>query len=377
MRRAKRTILIAMLILAGFVPVCWAGSDKPLSGRELLKMMRGKDRQPAQRRGTRDTPANKSHPSASELLDKFAETQDKLRSYIIKSESWSEFSLQTLGRKRRIDCICEVRYDGTQKQGNRVKLRKLTWGRVGTRDVPKDDPVYTSWLWDGENYMRYSGVPKEDAKPGVCPGRVRPYMSGKDEITNGRLTSRMYGTALTGYLSSSEDRVDKVLREAREISVRRETEKVGGVECYVIDADTNHGKHVLWIDPEHGYNIAKAEVELLRGEGHFFYGKPFEIAGKKLDFSLENLRFKKTDGIWLPVEADMRYRRAFSGIGKTSDSRTHIKVAEIVLNPDHEALRSFSPHDIPNGAQVTAYVDLNSGFITAWDPLYCWQATRN
>lgn len=318
--------------------------------------------------------ASTANPTASELLDKYAQTQDKLQSYIIKSESWTEFSLRTLARKKRIDHICEVRYDGTQKQGNRVKLCKLTWGQVGTKDVPKEEPVYTSWMWDGENYMRYSGVPKENAKPGICPGKVRPYMSGKGEITNGRLTSRMYGTALTGYLSSSEDRVDKVLRGARKISVRRKTEEAGGVECYVIDADTKHGKHVLWIDPKHGYNIAKAEVQLLEGENHYFYGKPFETAGKKLNLSMENVRFKRIESIWLPVEADMRYRRAFSGIGETSDSRTHIKVTEIILNPDHDALRSFAPDDIPDGAQVTAYVDLNSGFITAWDPLYLWQS---
>ena len=362
------------MICAVALSVCSAGSDKPLSGRELLKTMRRKDRQPAQSSGTRHTPPNKSHPSVSELLDKFAETQDKLQSYIIKSESWSDFNLKTLGRKRRISRICEVRYDGTQKQGNRVKLCKLMWGRVGSRDVSKDAPVYTSWLWDGENYMRYSGVPKGNAKRDVCPGKVRPYMSGKDEIANGRLTSRMYGTALTGYLSGSEDRVEKVLREARNISVRRRTERVGGVKCYVVDADSKHGKHTLWIDPEHGYNIAKAEVELLRGEGHFFYGKPFETAGKKLTLSMENVRFKEVEGIWLPVEADMRYRRAFGGIGQRSDSRTHVKIIEVLLNPDHEALGSFTPHDIPDGAEVTAYVDLNSGFITAWDPKYRWQS---
>ncbi len=340
--------MIAMLVCVVTVPVCSAGTAR---SKGKLK-----------------------HPTALELLDKYAQMQGKLQSYIIKSESWSDFSLQTLGRKRRIYRICEVRYDGTQRKGNRVKLCKLMWGQVGTKYRSKDDPAYTSWMWDGENYMRYSGAPKENAKPGVCPGKVRPYMSGRGEITNGRLTSRMYGTALTGYLSGSEDRVDKVLRQAREISVGRRTEKVGGVECYVIDAETKYGRHALWIDPQHGYNIARAEVQLLEGENHYFYGKPFETAGKKLNLSMDNVRFKKIKGIWLPVEADMRYRRAFGSIGQRSDSRTHIKVTEIVLNPDHEALGSFVPDDIPDGAQVTAYVDLNSGFITAWDPLYRWQS---
>ena len=54
--------------------------------------------------------------------------------------------------------------------------------------------------------MRYSGAPKENARPDVCPGRVRPYMSGAGEIANGSLTSRMFGTALTGYLGSIEEK---------------------------------------------------------------------------------------------------------------------------------------------------------------------------
>ena len=157
----------------------------------------------AQLRPAARTPDN---PAAAELLDKYAQTQDKFQSCIIKTESSSQFSLQTLGRRRRIDEICEVRYDGTQEQGNRVKPCKLMWGQVGTKQVPKEEPVYTSWTWDGQNYMRYSGAPKENARLDVCPGRVRPYMSGAGEIANGSLTSRMFGTALTGYLGSIEEK---------------------------------------------------------------------------------------------------------------------------------------------------------------------------
>lgn len=44
----------------------------------------------------------------------------------------------------------------------------------------------------------------------------------------------------------------------------------------------------------------------------------------------------------------------------------------MILNPDHNALGSFVPDDIPDGAKVTAFVDLNDGFMTAWDPEYRW-----
>ena len=60
MRKAKRTILIAMLICVGFVPTCLARSAR--------------------------SKAKPKHPTAFELLDKYAETQDKLQSLIYKSD---------------------------------------------------------------------------------------------------------------------------------------------------------------------------------------------------------------------------------------------------------------------------------------------------
>jgi len=55
---AKRPILILMLICAGFVPVCSAGTVRT----------RGKSK----------------NPTASELLDKYAETQDRFQSFRVK-----------------------------------------------------------------------------------------------------------------------------------------------------------------------------------------------------------------------------------------------------------------------------------------------------
>jgi hypothetical protein len=305
------------------------------------------------------------------LLDEYARTHDKLQSYILKSESQIEFSLRTLGRKKMIYKHCEVRYDGTQKKGNRVRFSRVMWGRVGTRDVPKDRPVYTIWTWDGNNYMRYSGVPKACFEPYDRPGTVHPYMSGTGEITNGRLTSGMFGTVFTGYIGGTEERFDVALRTARSISVRRRAERTNGVECYIIDSNTDHGKYTIWIDPEHGYNVAKAEMELLKSESHLLDGKPFE--GKRLNISVENMRFKRIEGVWLPVEADIRYRGIFNGKGGNVESRTHTKLTEFILNPDHDLLGSFTFGHIPDGSPVKTYVDLNSGFFTAWDPLYLWK----
>jgi len=340
-----KKVLLLLLICVGLVPV-WAA-----------KFERAKAKQP--------------HPTAFELMDKYAETQDKLKSFIIKSESSMEADNSFrigIGKSGR---LCEVRYDGNRAEGNRVRLCEHLWGQVGKKFVPKDEPIYRSWLWDGVNYMRYTGTSKEKAKDANHFGKVHPYMSGAGEIKNGKLTSRMYGTALLGFFSGSEERADIVLRQARSISVRDNTEKINAVECYVIEADTPGGQYKVWIDPNHGYNIAKAQVELSEGKNHLFYGKPFKKAGKKLSFSLQTVRFEKIDEIWVPVEANTQSHRIYNK-GDFSKARTHTKLTEVILNPDHNMLGSFVPDDIPDGAKVTAFVDLNDGFFTAWDPEYRW-----
>jgi len=343
MRKAKRTILISMLICAGLVPVCSV----------VTARSKGKPK----------------YPTAFELLDKFAETQDKLKSFIINSESSIEADNSFrigIGKSGR---LCEVRYDGNRADGNRVKLCEHLWGQVGNQFIPKDAPMYRSWLWDGENYMRYTGPSKKKVGADNRLGKVHPYMSGAGEIKKGKLTSRMYGSALMGFFSGSEERADVVLRQARTISVRDKAERINGVECYVIEADTPCGEYTVWIDPEHGYNIAKAKVELNQGKKHFFYGRPFD--SKKLSFSLQTVRFEKIDEVWIPVEANTWAHRIYNK-GGFSKARTHTKLTKVILNPDHNALGSFVPDDIPDGAKVTAFVDLNDGFFTAWDPEYRW-----
>ena len=340
MRKAKRTILIAMLIYVVTVPVCWAGSDKPLSGRELLKMMRGKDRQPAQRSGTRHRPANKSHPSVSELLDKFAETQDKLQSLIIKFEtSTYGASSSVFGQLPRIPkggtgSFHELRFDG-----KRVYWHSCMWGHIGMRPefTPRDKPVRGIRLWDGKVFFRYSPF-----------GTVKIYHY-KNNVEKGQNIYKIYTRLpLQGYCYEDKERVDVMLRQADNLSVRNKLERIGESDCYVIDAKGKHGTYRVWIDPAHGYNIAQAEVR--RTTGDLRRGNP--MGGKaKLFYSLRNIRFQKIDNVWIPMEADRKINQTYGG-GRFWNSSGHIKRTEVIINPDHEALGSFVPDDIRNGAYV-------------------------
>jgi hypothetical protein len=147
------------------------------------------------------------------------------------------------------------------------------------------------------------------------------------------------------------NRVDSVLRKAKSISVRDGMELVGASKCYVIDAISNRGKYTLWIDPEHGYNIAKAEVFRWTRECIAAIGERARGMTRSMSCSIRNVRFKKIEDVWVPVEADTE-RRSENTKGRVVLLKVHLKRTEVILDPDHKALRSFYPDDIPPEVEI-------------------------
>ncbi|MBC8218503.1 MAG: hypothetical protein H8E73_08565, partial [Planctomycetes bacterium] len=307
MRKAKRTILTAILICVVTVPVCSAGTAR---SKGKLK-----------------------HPTALELLDKYAETQNKVQSFIAETVSLGEFvssNPEYKGEKRYYRILSEIRSDG-----EREYALSYTWNNISSPGEVKSkhEALSLSNLWDGKLSFSY----------------VRDTRSDRGEVIINRSAKkpphrRRY--AAMGYLCGDDIRVDFILRKADTISVRDKTEQISGSECYVIDAEANRGKYTLWIDPKHGYNLAKAEV--LRQEGDLYRGQPIPTKGTLSSF-LENVRFEKVDGVWVPMEWDNKLTWNWPDYNLKS---VHDKRTAITLNPDHEALGSFVQDDIKNGARV-------------------------
>jgi len=322
MRKAKRTILIAMLSCAVVVPVCSARS------------VRGK--------------AKPVPMSVSELLDKYVETQDKLQSFIVKCERTPYHASTSLtGRLPRLGKgqaggFVEDRFDG-----KRSKHLFRMWGHVGMSPeyTPKDKAKYGSRLWDGETFFQYGGQEKQANFPF---GSVTQITNFKDNIDEGRKTFCHARLKLRGYFYGDYKRVDSILRDADSISVRDNMQSINGSDCYVIDAITRHGKYTLWIDPEHGYNIAKAIARKTRGD---FFSHGILKKKERIHFTLKNVRFRKIDGLWIPMEADTYSSQTWSK-GEFWKSSGHINRTEFILNPDHDALGSFLPDDILDGAKI-------------------------
>jgi hypothetical protein len=128
-----------------------------------------------------------------------------------------------------------------------------------------------------------------------------------------------------------------MLRKARSLTVSEKMEDVLATDCYVLKGDTGNGTITLWIDPEHGYNTAK--VETVIHSGNPAYSNKITTTTK-----LENVLFKKIDGVWVPMEADTLKQKDYNIRGKKGHTReqNHLKRTQFLLNPDHNALGSFS-----------------------------------
>ena len=323
MQNTKRTILIAILVCAGLESIC--------SAKTILRRTKEKN------------------PTAFELLDKYAETQDKLQSFIVKFEHTSYHASTSLsGRLPRLGPSEPTGFNEVRFDGKRRKWLFCMWGHVGMSPefTQRDEAKYGSRLWDGETFFQYGGQEKHASFPF---GSVTQITNFKDNIEEGRKTFCHARFNLRGYFYGDYERVDSILRDADTISVRDNTQSIGASDCYVINAVTKHGKYKLWIDPAHGYNIAKGISRKTRGD----LNSHGLLRGKaKTLFSMKNVRFKKIDGVWVPMEADMYSSQTWSR-GEFWKSSCHIKRTEFILNPDHDALGSFLPDDIRDGAPVS------------------------
>jgi len=331
-----RKLVIAASSLVLLASVSTGKAENNLSGRELLRAVRDS----SGRRGEK-------LPTVTELLDNYAETQDKLKSFVITTETTMKGATNhpitppaLKGKMRYSVSSSEFCYDG-----NRSSTRLHRW--LNLTSLP-DKPLskghssynYNRYLWDGKSSFSYAMGPRND--PCFLTIDNRPEAKGYFTI------ARTEAATMMGYFFGDTQRIDKILRQYDRVSVRPQKQRLGDWECYVIDADTKHGKYTLWIDPAHGYNVARADIQ--KKDSDLAYGKHMET-GMHGSSCYRVVRFGQAEGVWLPMEMELHGELKW-GDGYFSRGKSHVKRTSVTLSPDHDALGSFVVDDVPNGAQV-------------------------
>lgn len=296
----------------------------------------------------------------SEVLDRYDAAQAKLVSFSAKGIT----TVEAIGQNSTSFSYTESLF---HTDGARVHHQYSQWRRLSSKDTPRtaSNGAQRAYLWDGRSSFEYRKEKDFD-------GRL--FIAGNDDLRKGMVAIGYGGAPLMGIFHADHDPVGTILRDAGTISLRPQRELVGSSSCFVIDAVTDHGRYAVWIDPDHGYNVAKAEVH--KKEGDMAWGKPLgwignvdnlALRGRKpepytsIHFSLENVVFRKIAGVWVPLEAD--YESTASRKGSTSTIKTHYHCTEMQLNPDFDRIGAFVP-DIPN--ETRTYVLETQGITYKW-----------
>ena len=363
MQKTKKTILIAIMICLVIVSVCSAGSDV----MEKYRMRKAS--------GAIGN-AIQGWPSVEDLLDRYTRALDSTASFIEHYERTGKnrdnfppnhpFYSVYGGKKSRHKSSERGTYKFKENEG--YYHREYAWGYFNQnwKNVPEDKPVLRVWIHTMDiqyfhqvnNHLHQTGSATWSDMTKKTATIAPP--------------SATVGIAhLLGYIDSDE-RLDALLRKADSISLRKRTARVGGSDCFVLQAHTKYGQYTVWLDPNHGYHPAKVRHEAKAGEYLHHHIIP---AGSIGTGYLDVLKFKKVDGIWVPVEARAGYHRTMGAPKYYMGEDKHYKRTKIVLNPDHDKLGSFADpifenptndSELVNGTVVELWLSPNKSSKYTW-----------
>jgi hypothetical protein len=287
-----------------------------------------------------------SGTNVNDLLQRFAEARDRMKSFVIVGRGVRTFSYPFMKWSGTAYTREEYRSDGKRSQDT-----ECIWGNVSMINpaVKENQAQYRSMLWDGEyEYYHHKADPPR-------PGGVQLVHRDdprRDKASDGSANFIRRGAVgeIMGYHWADDGvRLDELLKtSATQLSLRGQTDLIRGVNCHVIDAVIGeHGKYTIWIDPVHDYQIARIQVR--RGPGDHIM--KHEMPGDEHQSETVELSgFEKVGEIWFPKEYVLTIKTDSNT--RHSTEERHVRFTKVVFNPDHEALKSFVPEDIANGTPV-------------------------
>ena len=277
-------------------------------------------------------------PSVDELLDNYTKALDSIQSFIASTEYTTNRNNFLRG---------EYRTDGKGK----ASATSYRWGFVGMNEpnTPESKAVYIRYVANDDfmyhhasrlNITEYNGREFHGRLTYLTPDSGEEFQLTRD--SHGTFNHDASLSYFLGYFDNRA-RLDTTLKnEAKHISVRPEPEIINGSVCFVVEAETKRGKITVWLDSEHGYHPARIKVKMGTGDNAGDPGSPRILTKEdEAEYTLDNVRFEKVEGLWVPMEADS-IRHVIQGIVDSSEGdQTHFKFTKITLNPDHVALNSF------------------------------------
>lgn len=170
---------------------------------------------------------------------------------------------------------------------------------------------------------------------------------------------------LQGYITGNNGLTFlQVLRQSESVvTLRKEMEDVDGHPTYVVEADTQYGEHILWIDPEFGWNPRRIVVR--KGGEDLFGSKPVTdlyqlspgtgalrpaVALELFELTVDGIEIQRVGDAFLPTKARIVTQETFAD-GQWTRETANCSRSNIEFYPDFEAARAFVM-DVPDGTRV-------------------------
>jgi hypothetical protein len=275
-------------------------------------------------------------PAAKDLLVKSLAAAERLATQVSKGEVLSE-SVNKDGKHRLSAQQVEMRRDK-----NRYDQIRWDWQSIdNAKSVRRPEEASTMrQMWDGKTlydrwHFRGTNVFDIERKEVTVSVQTSP------EIASRNTTLAQYPLApLDGYVVLApwpqNGPTAKTMQGMDSITVRPRPEPVNGSDCRVVEASNNKQQFTLWIDPRHGYHVARAE-----------YKDP------NLSASFSDVRFEQHGDVWVPVEG--KVRQSWTKNGQViSEGTMQLLRTFIDLNPDFAAVGAFEPN-LPEGTRVVVH----------------------
>jgi hypothetical protein len=235
--------------------------------------------------------------------------------------------------------------------GYKVQTRRRIYGSLLGRQIDEKDATYQSSLWDGKDYYYYGimfDVPDNEFPHGSVTLNKNP--DSPSNLTRGALFNSA-SSPIFGYHFQDTDRLDIVLKQSDKLNVSTRKENIGEHLCYVLNADGANGKYRVWLDPDRDYCVVR--LQFIKTQGHKAFPHQYQLRGQdKINHTVDVKELVKIDDIWIPRKLTSTTKRVIENGEFLFSSQSENEVLDVVVNPDHDALNSFKPDDIRNGAVV-------------------------
>lgn len=235
----------------------------------------------------------------------------------------------------------------------------LKWdGNIGTLDKkgeidPNNNYIIKKIITDQE-YWNVTG----DKKLSTLNAMVT---NDFNEEKENHLDSDEFGGPLFGRIfGNGHKNVIELLEESKNVVLKDDKNEIIGIDCYVVEGSTKHGKVTVWISPTKKYSILKWEIK--KSGEDFIDNSPISESGIiSWEAVFECIEIQQTGTSFIPKTAK------FDFSSRLKDGSTHLrhivyKINDLQLNPDFESIDIFKI-DLPEGTKIFKQKELGIKYI--------------